>query len=289
MNKEINKEQSMENNRYALIDSGEGRKLEKFGPYILSRPDPEAIWKRSLGEEKWDKADAVFESESRWNFRKKLPESWIVEIENLKFQIGLSNFKHTGVFPEHKDNWKWVENQIGGEKLKILNLFAYTGGYTLAAAKAGGEVTHVDSSKFSVSRAKENAELSGLKDAPIRYIVDDALAYLKRELNRGNKYDGIILDPPSFGRGLKGQVWKIQEDLLPLLELCRKVLTPEPSFILLNGYAAGFSKEAYAEVLSSVFEIPLAQIERGELFIKEESGRDFFLPAGIFARWSRKH
>ncbi len=274
---------------YSLLDSGNFRKLEKFGDFILSRPDPQAIWKKGLPDREWAKADAIFDKS--WEFNNKLPKSWIVEIADLKFKINLGNFKHVGVFPEHVPNWQWISEQlkIENSKLKILNLFGYTGGATLAAAKAGAEVVHVDASKVSISTARENAELSGLKSVPIRWIEDDCLSFLKREVKRQEKgsakYDGIILDPPSFGRGAKGEVWKIEENLLPLLEKCKEILA-ESGFLLLNGYAEGFSKMAYGQILASVFEVPLEKIEIGELSIKEESERRFNLPAGIFARFA---
>jgi 23S rRNA (cytosine1962-C5)-methyltransferase len=267
---------------YELIDSGEGEKLERFGEFVLRRPDPQAIWRVERLED-WSKADAVFNN-GKWKEKKELPKFWNVKINDLVFKISLSSFKHTGVFPEHVENWKWISSLLQSpvSNLKILNLFGYTGGATLAAAKGGAEVTHVDASKPSVARAKENANLSGLDKAPIRWIVDDAAAFVKREIKRGNKYDGIILDPPSFGRGAKGEVWKIEENLMPLLQSCKEIWNG--GFILLNGYAAGYSSDAYAQIVSSVFNIELSKIEKGELYIKEKSERGFVLPAGIFAR-----
>lgn len=269
---------------YELIDSGEGEKLERYGEFVLRRPDPQAIWGK-INPTEWEKADAFFK-DGKWKEKKELPKFWNVKIGELVFKIGLASFKHTGVFPEHASNWSWTENllKIENRKLKILNLFGYTGGATLAVAKEGAEVVHVDASKPSVARAKENANLSGLGEAPIRWIVDDALDFVKREIKRGNKYDGIILDPPSFGRGAKGQVWKIEEGLLALLQACKEIWNGK--FILLNGYAAGYSSDAYAQILSSVFGIELSKIEKGELNIKESGERGFLLPAGIFARFA---
>lgn len=285
-------------NGYVLVDSGEGEKLERFGQFLLSRPDPQAIWQKSLPKEEWQKSHATFISGvNKWKIAPGVPRSWVVDMGGLKFKINLSFFKHTGVFPEHINNWEWIENKLKaksqstrlqGGKSKVLNLFGYTGGATLAAARGNAEVVHLDASKPSVALAKENAELSQLGSAPIRYIVDDAKRFLKREINRGNKYEGIILDPPSFGRGVKGEVWKIERDLLPFLLSCKQVLSPKPTFVLLNGYASGYSPLSYAQILSSIFDLPISEIEAGELLIKENNSRGFSLPAGIFARWSSK-
>jgi 23S rRNA (cytosine1962-C5)-methyltransferase len=277
----------MANNQYELLDSGNFSKLERFGEFTLARPDPQAIWQK-FSPLKWAEAQAVYTKS--WKFNSEMPKEWEVEIADFKFKINLSSFKHTGVFPEHAENWNWIEKQVASSKetasrkMKVLNLFGYTGGATLAAARSGAEVTHVDASKLSVSKAKENVELNNLKEAPIRWIVDDASSFLKREIKRGNFYDCIILDPPAFGRGTKGEVWKIEEDLLPLLDLCKKVLSLKQGFILLNGYASHFSKISYAQALSSAFQIPLEKIETGELTIKESTERGFSLPAGIYAR-----
>ncbi len=268
---------------YQLLDTGDFEKLERWGFFVLQRPDPQAFWQKGLSKSEWDKSDAVFDK--KWIFKNGMPKGWDIFFEGLTFGISLSSFKHTGVFPEHKDNWEWISLQTKLNS-KILNLFGYTGGATLAAAKSGGELTHVDSSKISVEKAKENAKLSGLESAPIRWLVDDAEIFVKKEIGRGNKYDGIILDPPSFGRGAKGEVWKIEKDLIPLLENCKKILK-EGGFLLLNGYAEGYSGDAYAQLLSSVFNIPLSQIESGHLCIPESSSRHFLLPAGIYARFSK--
>lgn len=280
--------------QYLLLDSGEGKKLEQYGEFVLSRPDPEACWPKSLDQTAWDGAHAVFEAKGEkgsWNIKKDLPESWKVKVGEFVFNISLSPFKHTGVFPEHRENWKYIKSQILNLKSlnpgpKVLNLFGYTGGSTLAAASAGAEVTHVDSSKPSVATASENAQLSGLTDAKIRWIVEDARKYVSREVKRGAKYNGIILDPPSYGHGVKGEVWKIEEDLLPLLQECRALLSEEVGFVLLNGYAAGYTPSAYAQLVSSVFDVSLDQVERGELSIVESTPRAFILPAGIYARFN---
>lgn len=264
---------------YELIDSGDGCKLERWGKVVLKRPDPQAIWKPFNNS--WS-FDAEFKN-GAWS--RKLSD-WQVKIDNFIFKISISSFKHTGVFPEHVPNWVWLQEILKSSKPKVLNLFGYTGGATLAAARGGViEVTHVDASKPAITRARENAILSELGEAPIRWIVDDAVSFVKREIKRGNKYDGLILDPPSFGRGAKGQVWKIEEDLPRLLDMCKEILSDKFKFILLNGYASGYSATAYAELLSSTFNLPLDKIEKGELFIKENSERGFILPAGIFARY----
>jgi 23S rRNA (cytosine1962-C5)-methyltransferase len=203
---------------YELIDSGEGEKLERYGEIILARPDPQALWKKSLSKKEWDAAHAHFLREGEkgeWKVKKDVPDKWTIDFTGLTFGIKLSAFKHTGIFPEQKSNWEWIQKVIKSQKEiakpKILNLFAYTGGATLAAAKAGAEVVHVDGSKVAMTAARENAELSGLKDKPIRWILDDVLTFVKREVKRGNTYDGIIMDPPAFGRGPEGEIWKIED------------------------------------------------------------------------------
>ena len=272
-------------NEYSLLDSGLGMKLERFGAFVLSRPDPQAIWNKSLSEEEWGKADAVFGT--KWEKKNDIPESQVVEVGGFKFKLSLNTFKHTGIFPEQEENWKWIEEKVKEpNKLRVLNLFGYTGGATLALAKAGTnvEVTHVDSSKQSVSRAKENLELSGLGSASVRWIVEDVRSFVKKEIRRGAKYDGLVLDPPSFGRGAKNEVWKFEEDIVPLLLDCRKIMEDSPSFILFNGYASGFTALSYAQILSSIFDMNVGDIEKGELCIKEAEKRGFLLPAGIYAR-----
>lgn len=285
--------------QYKLLDSGDGRKLEQYGDFVVARPDPQAIWPAGLSAEVWKKADASFIKS--WKKQGDMPEDWTVEIGGLKFEVSLKNFKHIGVFPEHLDNWKWLQNiirpkvgeltqtsalKIENSKLKILNLFGYTGGATLALAKAGAEVVHVDASKPAMASAKENARLNELQNAPIRWILDDAKKFVEREVKRGSKYDGVVMDPPVFGRGAKGEIWKIEDHLLPLLLEVKKILKPDSNFVLLNGYASGYTPLAYAELLSSVFNVNLEKIEKGELLIKEQTPRAFSLPAGIFARFS---
>lgn len=282
---------------YELIDSGEGEKLERYGEVVLSRPDPQALWFKNKPE-LWEKADAIFTRSDRnagWEFGDNIPEDWTIELGGLNFLIKPSAFKHVGVFPEQVENWTWVEKVIKdrrskikdheGKNVKVLNLFGYTGGATLVAAKAGAEVCHVDGSKVAISWARENARLSGLEDKPVRWILDDAVKFVQREIKRGRKYDGIIMDPPAFGHGPEGELWKIETDFLPFLEMCFEILSDKPLFFLINGYASGYSSMAYENCLRPLIERYKGKIEKGELAIEEsKSGR--LLPCGIFARWS---
>lgn len=284
---------------YVLLDSGEGEKLEQYGDIIVARPDPQALWKKRLPESEWKKANAWFgrveaatSTETGWRTRGVVPQRWPIELGALKFWIKLSAFKHTGVFPEQTANWDWVREQIKNYELRtkngrarILNLFGYTGGATLAAASAGAEVAHVDGSKVAIGWARDNAALSGLADKPIRWILDDAVKFVKREIKRGRRYDGIIMDPPAFGHGPGGEVWKIEEHFLALLDLGRQVLSEQALFFIINGYASGYSAVAYKNCLGDLLKKYGGNIEIGELTIQElESER--LLPAGIFARWS---
>ncbi|PIT88651.1 MAG: SAM-dependent methyltransferase [Candidatus Magasanikbacteria bacterium CG10_big_fil_rev_8_21_14_0_10_36_32] len=272
---------------YALLDAGEGEKLERYGRYVLSRPDPQALWRKHLSEKEWLKADAVFLRDGRsteWKLKPNTPAKWPIKFGGLQLWIKPTAFKHTGLFPEQISNWDWLGETIKKSKreLSVLNLFAYTGGATLAAAQAGAKVCHVDGSKSAISWARENAELSGLGEKPIRWILDDVVAFVKREIKRGHKYDGIILDPPAFGHGPEGEMWKIEENLLDLLDLCKKILSDKPAFFLINGYAAGYSAIAYENALRGI--ISGGELEIGALTIAEEKN-DRLLPCGIFARW----
>lgn len=274
---------------YELLDSGDNQKLERFGEVIVARPETQALWKKGRPE-LWDSAHAVFafrgEAKGEWDVRKPVPEPWLVPAWKLLLHARLSGFKHTGIFPEQAPNWGWVREQC--EKLKepkVLNLFAYTGGATLAAAVGGAQVTHVDASKQTLDWAHENARSTGLPEDAVRWIAEDALAFAKREVRRGEKYDGIILDPPAFGRGTKGEVWRIEEDLSTLLGFLKDLLNDAPgSFFLLNGYAAGYSARSFAQAVESVF--GEVKGESGELFIKEASS-DRVIPAGIYVRFVR--
>ena len=272
---------------YELIDSGEGEKLERYGNFVLRRPDPGALWKKYKSDLIWEKADGIFVREGEkgnWKFDKNVPKEWQIKYQNLNFIIRPTSFKHIGLFPEQVENLKFVEEQISNSnrKINVLNLFAYTGAATLACAKAGAEVCHVDASKSAVTWASENAKISGLGDKPIRYIVDDCIKFLKREIKRGIKYDAIIMDPPAFGHGPKDELWKIDEDFNSLLNLCKEALSENPLFVLMSGYASGYSPIAYEQCLSQI--VKEGDIKSGELGIESSDG-GHILPCGIFARW----
>lgn len=295
---------------YELLDSGDGMKLERFGKIVVSRPDPQALWRKGLTDSDWAKADARFakekgvltdgEEKGRWLTTPGLPEKWDIKYGDVTMIIKLTPFKHTGLFPEQLSNWKWSYDLIQkaiksgykgsaeGELPAVLNLFGYTGGASLEAAVAGAHVTHVDASKAAITWANDNAEASGLKEKPIRWILEDAAGFVKREVRRGKKYDAIIMDPPSFGRGAKGEIWKIEEDFLNLLEDCFKLLSDKPLFFIINGYAAGYSALAYENNLKGLIGRFGGSLECGELTI-EESGREMrLLPCGIVARWKNE-
>jgi len=279
---------------YELLDSGEGEKLERFGAYVLRRPDPQALWEKKLPKEKWDEAEAEFSRDSEkggWKKKNKIPLSWNTEFGGLKLKISPTPFKHTGLFPEQLPNWEFTErliksylSHVKGQEINILNLFGYTGGATLACAKAGAKVTHVDASKAAITWARENAKFSELEDAPIRWILDDAMDFVKKEIKRGKKYDGIIMDPPAFGRGPNGELWKIENNFLELVNCSKKLLSDTPIFFLINGYASGYSPIAYLNNIKDLKEKYGGEIEAGELTIEESSSKRL-LPAGIFARW----
>jgi 23S rRNA (cytosine1962-C5)-methyltransferase len=272
---------------YELLDSGDNRKLERYGSYILIRPETQAIWK-PRHPELWQEANAEFrfvDGKGRWK-KGETPEAWQMSWGNTQFVVRLTSFKHTGIFPEQAANWKWLEERL--EKItqpKVLNLFGYTGIASIVAVEHGANVTHIDASKQSNIWAEENARLSGIPDRSIRFLFDDALKFVEREVRRGSVYDGIILDPPAFGRGAKGEVWKIEEDLPKLLSAVKKILSPKPgSFFLLNGYAAGYSPFSFMEAVSDYF--PNAQGEFGELHIRENQ-TERAIPSGIYVRFSR--
>lgn len=274
---------------YELLDSGNGRKLERFGKIVTDRPDTQSIWS-PLKPELWSEAKARFTSESKdgkWTLHDDTPVDWTVTFDDLTFKLHFTAFKHVGLFPEHASQWTWIKEKVGAMKDSptVLNLFGYTGAATLAAAKAGAKVTHVDSSKQSMEWASENAKASELPGDSVRWIVDDAAAFVKREVRRGAKYDGIILDPPAFGRGAKGQVWHIEDDLVGLLQNLKEILSDKPgSFVLLSGYAAGFAPEAFAQSVASVFGKSSGSF--GSLNIKEADS-DRVLPTGIYVRFVR--
>jgi 23S rRNA (cytosine1962-C5)-methyltransferase len=273
---------------YELLDSGKEEKLEKYGSFVLARPDPQALWEKKHPT-LWEKAQGSFVREGkdgRWVG--ELPKEWPLNYGNLKLIIRPTSFKHTGLFPEQLPNWEWAGEQIkkAGRGVSVLNLFAYTGGATLAAAQAGAQVTHVDASKTAVSWARENAASSGLGEAPIRWIVEDVLLFLKREIKRGVKYDAVMMDPPAFGHGPNDEIWKIEEQLLELLSLCEQVLSENPLFVLMSGYAAGYSPLAFGYNLERFEKKYGGSVTCGDLSIAEK-GSDRVLPCGIFARWSK--
>lgn len=279
---------------YLLIDSGEGRKLEKFGPYLIDRPSAQAVWHHQLEPSKWSEADALFtrETENRWQKKHSLPEFWNITISNIRFKIALTDFGHLGIFPEQRGFWKWISNTIKNAKLKrdqinVLNLFAYSGGATLAAAMGGAQVCHLDASKGMVSWARENAILSGLEKAPIRWIVDDAIKFLARELRRGIRYDAIILDPPSFGRGSKGEVFKIEDHLPQILSSCRSLLSPSPLFLLFSCHSPGFSPIVMHHLMSQLMTGFSGAIDVGEMVL-EGNKNTLSVPSGVFARWQHE-
>lgn len=280
---------------YELLDSGNGEKLERYGSVCLRRPDPQALWPKS-DTALWKTAHATFVREGRdgrWKFARPVPETWNIQLAELAFHIRPTAFKHTGIFPEQLPNWNWTRavirqqlaaNGSKSEPPSVLNLFGYTGGATLACAQAGAKVCHVDASKASVGWAKENARLSKLADAPIRWICDDAKGFVKRELRRGNRYDAIIMDPPAFGRGPEGDVWQIEDDFLPLIADCHALLSDSPLFCIVNGYASGYSQLAYRYNLEPLLERHGGTLESGELTLREQASKRL-LPCGIFARW----
>lgn len=277
---------------YELLDSGDGEKLERYGKFILSRPDPQALWNKHMPISEWQNADAIFAhsgAKGGWNKKTTVPDKWKIEFGGLSFFIKPTAFKHTGLFPEQESNWQWIMDNIksANRPVSVLNLFGYTGGATLAALSAGAEVAHIDGSKSAIIWAKENATLSGLDKKPVRWILDDTREFVKREMRRGKRYDGIVMDPPAFGHGPKKELWKIEDDFLVLMKLCREVLSDKPIFFLINGYSAGYSPTAYANNLLLLADKFGGEIEKGELVI-EESGIGRFLPAGIFARWKNK-
>lgn len=313
---------------YALLDSGEGMKLERYGDVLIARPDPQALWHKKLSEKEWRKVDAYFSAEKgaheenekgKWVItRPKLADSWKISFGDAVINIRLTPFKHTGLFPEQLNNWTWCryiikdeiasrekaqgEKSVSGksdgksargniaEKPKVLNLFGYTGGASVSAAIAGADVTHVDASRSSITWASENAKASGLDEKAIRWILDDALSFVKREVRRGSKYDAIMMDPPAFGRGAKGEIWKIEKGFLELFDDCLKLLSDKPLFFVLNGYSAGYSAIAYENNMKVLVEKYGGSLESGELSIQEEpspEGTSRLLPCGIVSRWKK--
>ena len=276
---------------YELLDTSDGERLERWGDLILIRPDPQIIWKDVARHPAWKKADGIYRRSSNgggaW-VKNKLPSSWNIRYGSLGFVLRPMGFKHTGLFPEQAANWDWFSELIrnAGRPIRVLNLFAYTGGATVAAAAAGASVVHVDASKGIVAQAKENAELSGLSDAPIRYLVDDCKKFAEREIRRGNTYDGIIMDPPSYGRGPNGEVWKLEESINELIALTSRLLSDKPLFFLVNSYTTGLSPMTMSYLLElNVRQRYGGHIESGELGLRvTQTGA--FLPCGASSRWS---
>ena len=278
---------------YEVIDTSRGEKLERWGDFILIRPDPQVIWDTKRSHKGWKKPNAHYHRSSRgggeWEFI-DLPEQWTIDYKGLTFNLKPFSFKHTGLFPEQAANWDWFSSLIknAGRQVKVLNLFAYTGGATLAAAKAGAAVTHVDASKGMVAWAKENAKSSGLEDAPIRWLVDDCIKFVEREIRRGNKYDAIIMDPPSYGRGPKGEIWKIEESIFPFIELCSQVLADEPLFLLVNSYTTGLQPAVLSYMINTAIVSRFGgHVEADEIGLPvTESG--LVLPCGASGRFIGK-
>jgi 23S rRNA (cytosine1962-C5)-methyltransferase len=269
---------------FALLDSGDGEKMERFGDVVMIRPEPQALWRKDDAS-MWQKAHLEYTRHGRegdWTVKQRVPDVWTIRWEDLAFRIRPTSFKHTGLFPEQASNWAWIRSEIT-PGMQVLNLFGYTGAATLAAARAGASVTHVDASKPVVTWGKENAELSGLSDAPIRWIVDDVQRFVARELRRGNRYDAIFMDPPAFGRGPEGEVWQFEEHLPTLLADCTSMLRSESGRLLVNAYSLGFPALTIENLVRTTFAWP-CDIAAVELTLKEVSDRGFELPTGIAIR-----
>lgn len=279
---------------YELLDSGNGKRLERFGKYTLVRPDPQCIWKPTRSEQEWYNADAVFQRKTEdkgiWVHKTKLPEKWTMKYKDLSFWIKLTPFKHTGVFQEQAVQWDWIQSVIANEvkqshQPNILNLFAYTGVGSIAAAAAGAKVTHVDASKPAVTWGRENQTTSHLEDKPIRWIVDDVIKFCQREIKRGVKYDGILMDPPIYGHGPGGETWNFNKDFPTLLTICKQLLSDSPLFAIVNAYAISASALMLENVMKDYFGKLKGTIECGELTL-EESKSKRLLSTGIFGKWS---
>lgn len=282
---------------YKILDMADGQKLERWGDVVLSRPDPQIIWKSKSFPSEWKEINAEYHRSKTgggaWEFKKKIPKQWQVKYKNLIFNIKPMGFKHTGLFPEQAVNWDWMIEKIQKEKknkkeVKVLNLFAYTGGATVACLSAGASVCHVDSSKGMTTWAKENVISSGLQDRHVRFIIDDVVKFVNREIRRGNKYDAIIMDPPSYGRGAKGEVWQFENNIYDLIELCSKVLSDDPLFFLINSYTTGISSQVLENILNIVISKKYTgEIDAGEIGLPMENSK-LILPCGIYGRWEKK-
>ena len=281
----------MQSDDYALMDSGNGRKLERFGRYVLSRPCSQAVWKPTLPASHWECADASFDREegNRWHRRSALPDHWTITAAGIRFTLSGTDFGHLGIFPEQREQWRWIRRTVAeacaarGKPVRVLNLFAYSGGSTVAAALGGAEVCHLDASKGMVQWARDNAALNGLSDHPIRWIVDDAHKFLCREVRRERRYDAFILDPPTFGRGQNNELYKIESDLPETLALCRKLMSDRPLFVLLSAHTPGYSPVVLGNVLLQA--VPAGgTLETGEMLLTGDAGV-LPTPSGAFARW----
>lgn len=274
---------------YQLLDCGEGMKQERWGDFVLVRPDPQIIWPRASGRE-WAGFDAFYHRSSKgggeWEFRRKLPESWTIRYGKLRFKIRPTNFKHTGLFPEQAVNWDWFSEKIrqAGRPIQVLNLFGYTGAATVAAAAAGASVCHVDAAEGMVRWCRENAALSGLQEKPVRYIADDCLKFVRREIKRGRRYDAVVMDPPTYGRGNQGEMWKLEDHLWELLLECRKVLSDQPLFFLINAYTARLSPTVVVNLLEGLLRDAGGEIYGGEIGLPIQADGKV-LPCGIYGRW----
>lgn len=271
---------------YELLDSGDGRKLERFGKIVLARPCSQAMWRPSLPPAEWSRADASFDREegNRWHGRANLPESWTIETAGIRFKLGGTDFGHLGIFPEQRAQWNWIRSRVAaaaavGRHPSVLNLFAYSGGSTMAAALGGAEVCHLDASKGMVEWARENAALNGLSQSPVRWIVDDARKFMRRELRRGRHYDAVILDPPTFGRGAAGEMYKIERDLKETLDLAAELLSERPLFVLFSSHTPGMSPVAASNVVGQLFAD--AKVEAGEMLLE---GSGLKCPSGVYCR-----
>ena len=277
---------------YEVIDCSDGEKLERWGKYILLRPDPQVLWSTPKTDKRWKQLNGHYHRSNKgggeWEFF-NLPQQWSIHYKDLTFNLKPFSFKHTGLFPEQAANWDWFSELIrnAGRPIKVLNLFAYTGGATLSAAKAGANVTHVDASKGMVAWAKENAAASGLKDAPIRWLVDDCVKFVEREIRRGNQYDAIIMDPPSYGRGPKGEIWKIEESIYPFIELTTQILTDKPLFYLVNSYTTGLQPAVLTYMIQTAL-VPRfgGVVESSEIGLPVSSN-GLVLPCGASGRWTQ--
>ena len=278
---------------FELIDCSEGEKLERWGDFFLIRPDPQAIWATPRTDERWNASNARYRRSETgggsWS-KVKLPESWQIRYRELVFNVKPMNFKHTGIFPEQAANWDWAADQIrsAGRPVSVLNLFAYTGGATVACAKAGASVCHVDAAKGMVAWGKENAASSGLAGAPIRWIVDDCAKFVEREIRRGHRYDAVIMDPPSYGRGPGGEIWKLEQNLWPFLTLCMGVLSENPLFVLINSYTTGLSPSVLTYMTESTVSRKFGGLSDAQELGLPVSSNGLVLPCGASCRWTIK-